>query len=115
MRKIIFRNLASQRPWHRDISISEIITEADRLTEVRRGAMWIVERATHISLEPIQFYVLKKEDSRTGEFTFCYETHSVSFIATGNNIYKVTQVSYHKLKIKSQKTTLNPGGCNGKS
>jgi hypothetical protein len=114
MREIIFKNLTSQRPWYRDISISEIITEVDRLTELRRGAMWIVERATHISLEPTHFYVLRKEDSRTGEFAFCYETHSMSFIAAGNNIYRITQVSYHNLKIKSQKTTLNLGGCHGK-
>jgi hypothetical protein len=111
MRKIIFKNQASQRPWHRDISISEIITEADRLTELQRGAMWLVERATHISLEPEQFYVLKKEDSRTGEFVFYYETHTVSFSVAGNNIYKITQVSYHKLKIHDQKIM---GGSHGK-
>ena len=100
MRKIIFKKLVSQKPWCRDISISEITTEADTLTEAERGTILAVERVTHIISEPPQFYVLRKEDSKTGEYVFCYEAHSVSFAATANSIYKITQVSYHKLKIK---------------
>jgi len=111
MRKIIFKNSSTQRPWRRDISISEIIAEADRLTELQRGTLWAVECVTCIDHESVQFYVLKKEDSRTGEFVFYYETHTVSFSVAGNNIYKITQVSYHKLKIHDQKIM---GGSHGK-
>ena len=110
MKKIIFKNLLLQNPWRRTIAVSEITSEADTVTEAERGAIYILERVANVMPEPPQFYVFKKENDKSGEYEFCYEAHRISFAVRGNDIYKITRINYHRLKITELKIAKRPGG-----
>jgi len=103
MKKILFNNQLLQNPYRRIVSVIEITSDTGTVTEAERGAMYIIERIANVVSEPTQFYIVKKENDKTGEYEFRYEVHNTSFAVNGISVCKITRVNYYRLKITEKK------------